>query len=131
VDANTGKVTTRCAGTAHITAKASDGGSASKSVTVVVLPKKVGSLNAKKSPYYSKAIYVNWGYQSGVSGYQVSYSTDKNFKNAKTKTVTSTGVTISNLKKNKKYYVRVRAYVNNGSKKQYGAWSSVKSATAS
>jgi uncharacterized protein YjdB len=131
VDANTGKVTARGAGTAHITAKANDSGSVSKSVTVVVLPKKVSSLSARKSSAFKKALYVGWGYQSGVSGYQVSYSTNKNFKNAKTKTVTSTGVNIIGLKQNTKYYVRVRAYVNNGSKKQYGAWSSVKSGKAS
>lgn len=129
VDANTGKVTTYRAGTAHITATASDGGDASKSVTVVVLPKKVSSLKVKNNTYYSKALYVNWGYQSYVSGYQVSYSTNKDFKNAKTKNTTSTAITLSKLSKNKKYYVRVRAYVNNGSKKAYGSWSSVKSCT--
>lgn len=124
VDAKTGKVTTHTAGTVHITASALDGSGASKSVTLVVKPKKVSSFKVGKSSY-SKAIYAKWGYQAGVSGYQISYSTNKNFKNAKTKTTTSTGITIKKLSK-KKYYVRVRAFTKSGSRKVYGTWSNPK-----
>ena len=61
----------------------------------------------------SKSIKVTWKKKSGVTGYQVQYSTSSKMKSAKTVTVKkakTTSVTISKLKKGKKYYVRVRAY---------------------
>ncbi|MGN0142050.1 MAG: fibronectin type III domain-containing protein [Roseburia sp.] len=69
---------------------------------------------------------------SGAKGYEIQYSTDKNFKNAKTKNAgsKSTSVTLSSLTKNKKYYVRVRGFKYNADgDKVYGAWSSSKNVT--
>lgn len=65
---------------------------------------------------------------SGVSGYQIAYSTNKKFKKKLTKTVNVKKVkaTIKKLKAKKKYYVRVRAYVTVGGKKVYGKWSKAK-----
>ena len=51
--------------------------------------------------------------------------TKKSFKNAKTVTIKSAKTTsrkISNLKKNRKYFVRVRPYKKVNKKKYYGAW---------
>lgn len=76
-----------------------------------------------------KAIKVTWKKKSGVTGYQVQYSTSSKMKSAKTVTVKkakTTSVTISKLKKGKKYYVRVRAYTKKNGKTQYTAWSGKK-----
>ena len=54
--------------------------------------------------------------------YQIQYATNKKFKKAKSKTTTKLKYTIKGLKKNKKYYVRVRGV--NGTTK--GRWSAVK-----
>ena len=78
----------------------------------------------------SKSIKVTWKKQSGVTGYQVQYSTSSKMKSAKTVTVKkakTTSVTISKLKKGKKYYVRVRAYTKKKGKTKYTAWSAKKS----
>lgn len=66
---------------------------------------------------------------SGADGYQVRYSTKSNMKSAKKKAVkNSRVVTVSKLKKGKKYYVQVRAYkVDSAGKKVYSKWSGTKS----
>lgn len=74
---------------------------------------------------------------SGANGYQIRYSTDKNFKkNVKTKTFKLNKTkyasrnkriyTISKLKKNKKYYFQIRAYVEKNNVKYYSNWSKSK-----
>ncbi|MCM1115236.1 MAG: secretory protein, partial [Clostridium sp.] len=68
-----------------------------------------------------------------TTGYQIQYSTDKNFKkNNKTVTVSSnktTSKTISKLSGKKKYYVRIRTYKTVSGTKYYSSWSSVKTVT--
>ena len=67
-----------------------------------------------------------------TTGYQIEYSTNKNFKNAKSVTVsknTNTSKTIKSLNSKTKYYVRIRTYKTVGKTKYVSAWSSVKSAT--
>ena len=72
-----------------------------------------------------------------ATGYQVQYSTDKNFKkNNKTVTISKNSITsqsVGKLKAKKKYYVRVRTYktVKFGGKhvKLYSGWSKAKSVT--
>ena len=49
----------------------------------------------------------------GIKKYEVEYSLKKNFKKSKVKTAKKTTYTIKNLKKGKKYYVRVRATKTN------------------
>ncbi len=69
---------------------------------------------------------------SNAAGYQVQYSTDKKFKKG-VKTVTVKGKknvskTISKLKSKKTYYVRVRAYIDQGyGEKLYTPWGKAKS----
>ena len=60
------------------------------------------------------------------SRYEVQYGTKSNFKGAKTVKKGSNSVTISKLKKGKKYYIRVRIYKKIGNKTYYGKWSSKK-----
>lgn len=64
-----------------------------------------------------------------VSGYQIQYSTNKRFKNAKSKYLSGNSkvsVTCSGLKAKKKYYVRVRTYKKVGGSRYYSGWSNVK-----
>lgn len=72
---------------------------------------------------------INIAKVADATGYKVTYSTDKKFKKS-TKSVTtkSTSVTVKGLKKDKKYYVKVKAYAKDANgKTYYGKESSVKS----
>lgn len=78
----------------------------------------------------SKKLEIKWKKNSKAAGYQIQYSTSKKFSGAKTITVKSkntTKKTISRLKKNKKYYIRIRSYKKSGKTTYYSSWSSVKS----
>jgi hypothetical protein len=82
----------------------------------------------------SKGFTVSWKKQATqTTGYQIQYSTDKNFKkNNKTVTVSKTGTTsktISKLSAKKKYYIRVRTYKTVSNTKYYSGWSKVSSTT--
>lgn len=71
-------------------------------------------------------------YTTQTTGYQVQYSTDKNFKKGnKTETLgnKTTSKTITKLKAKKKYYVRIRTYKTVSGKKYYSAWSATKAIT--
>lgn len=124
-----GNIITRRPGIVKFTVTAMDGSNKFKAYTLIVKPKKVPKPKLSISSYYSKRLYVNFNTQYGSDGYQIQYATDKNFRGAKTKNVTSSSVTLNNLKRNKKYYVRVRAYVKKGKTIYPGLWSSVASKT--
>ncbi len=98
----------------------------SKEVTYVKATKITSLTNSS-----SKTLAVKWTKKS-VSGYQIQYSTDKNFKNSSTEKITvSGGSTVSTklakLKKGKTYYVRIRTYKKIDGKKVYSAYSSAES----
>ena len=97
----------------------------------------VGKVGSVKVTAQSKALKLTWK-KASVSGYEISYSTSKNFTKSKTKTVqisgSKTGYTIKKLSGGKKYYVKIRAYKNYTDElgqevKAYGKWSSVVSKT--
>lgn len=86
------------------------------------------NLNSAKSTS-KKKIKASWSKVGGASGYQVMWSTYKNFsKNYKTKSVTSKYLskTVTAAQSKKTYYVRVRAYKTINGKKVYSPWSSTK-----
>ena len=87
---------------------------------------KVKSISSKK-----RAVTVTWAPVSGVSGYEIQYTTDKEFTTGVKKTNISGEQKItwksSKLKKGNKYYVRVRTYTKIKGKKVYGGYSSIKS----
>lgn len=124
VNEDTGKVMTYLPGVVKITALAQDGSDISQSYTLIVKPKKMSKPSLANTR--SGQMTVRF-FQSGVKGYQVQYGTNGNFKKAKKKSTSRTSLTIKKLTKNKKYYVRVRAYIKSGGKYYYGAWSSKKS----
>ena len=97
-------------------------------IYIQVVPKimKISSLKAGK-----KSLTVKWKKQSDISGYQIRYSTKKDFSSGvKTKTVKSakkTSLKLTKLKAKKKYYVQIRSYKTVKGKKVCSAWSGTKS----
>lgn len=81
---------------------------------------------AKLSSVKKTSMKVSWKKVSKAGGYQIQYSTSSKFKNAKTIKVSAkkSSATIKKLKKNKKYYVRVRSYNKSSGKTVYSSWSS-------
>lgn len=68
-----------------------------------------------------------------IDGYQIQYSTNKNFKGANKVTVKGygrTSKTIKKLRSGKRYYVRVRTYAKTGRKTYFSNWSTSKSVRA-
>ena len=108
-------------------------GSITKSFTIKPKNTKITNIVSKSKT----KVQVAWKKQSTkTSGYEIQYSTTSNFSGKTTKTLVissnkTTKKTISSLKSNKRYYVRVRTYVNekkNGKiTKIYSKWSGVKS----
>lgn len=100
--------------------------------TFTINPKGT-SLSKVTSPKKAQ-LKVTWKKQATqTTGYQVQYSTDKNFKKGN-KTVTvkgakTTAKTISKLTKGKKYYVRVRTYKTVNKTNFYSGWSKSSSVT--
>lgn len=63
---------------------------------------------------------VSWKKDKNASGYEITYSTKKSFKNKKTVVVKSkktTSKVIKKLKSKKTYYVKVRSYKKSGKTK--------------
>ena len=88
---------------------------------------RLKSVKSKKA----KQVTIRWAKAKNVDGYVVEYSTKANLKSAKKKNVKASAIslTVKNLKKGKKYYVRVRGYkVIDGQKvyTQYSAKKAVK-----
>lgn len=85
-------------------------------------------LNSAKSTS-KKKIKASWSKVGGTSGYQVMWSTYKNFsKNYKTKSVKAKyrSKTVTTAQSKRTYYVRVRAYKTISGKKVYSPWSNTK-----
>ena len=100
---------------------------ATKKITIKIVPKRSKLTKVKASG--NESVFVAWQKNKTVDGYQVQYSTNKNFKKSvKTKKVkdNSTISTIIGLKKKKTYYFRVRSYKKVGKKTFYGSFSNVK-----
>ena len=74
----------------------------------------------------SKAFTVKWKKKSGITGYQIQYSTNSKFKKGnksiKIKNAKTISKKITKLKVAKKYYVRIRTYKG----KKYSKWSKKK-----
>ena len=91
--------------------------------------KKPGKVKITKAKNVkTKKLTVKWKKTSKAKGYQIQIASNKKFtKGKKTKTLSKTTYSFKKLKKNKYYYVRIRAYVyDSNHKKVYGSWSVVK-----
>lgn len=72
-------------------------------------------------------LIITWLPDTTVKGYEVQYAMDKKFtKSLKKKTVKTTYCTVKKTKRSKTYFVRVRAYKLQGTKKIYSKWTKVK-----
>ena len=85
--------------------------------------KKIKNRNGRR-------VQVKFKKVAGADGYEIVYSTGVNFGKKKTKAVSYNASknirTIKKMKKGRRYFVKVRAYKMNGTKKVYGKWSPVK-----
>ena len=78
----------------------------------------------------SKKANLKWKKVSGATGYEIYMATSKNGKYSKVKTITKSSTvkySKTKLKKNKKYYFKVRTYKTVNGKKIYSSYSTVKS----
>ncbi len=110
---------------AYVMADKKYSGTCSQTVTTATKPAKVKvtSVTAKK-----KAIILKWKKTAG-SGYEITYSTKKNFSGAKTTKVSGaykSSCRVKKLKSNKTYYVKIRAFKKVGNKIYRGAYSAKK-----
>lgn len=72
-------------------------------------------------------LIITWLPETTVKGYEVQYAMDKKFtRSLKKKTVKTTYCTVKKVKRSKTYFVRVRAYKLQGTKKIYSKWTKVK-----
>ena len=92
-------------------------------------PAVSAGVTAKKAKAAKKAFTLTWTKQSDakVNGYEIEYTTDKNFeKSVKTTKVKGNDVTskkIKKLKSKKTYYVRIRSYTKIDGVIVYSDWS--------
>lgn len=123
-----GKVTIKGVGTTKITiyAKATSNYEQSSKVTVTIKVNPKGTTLKSVKSSAKKKLTVKWKKNANVTGYQIQYSTNKNFKNAKKVTVKgakNVSKTLSKLTSKKKYYVRIRTYKTVSKTNYYSSWS--------
>ena len=99
----------------------------SKQTEVVTKPVRT---SVKKISVKKRKLIIKWRRaKKFVSGYQIQYSANKKLKNKKTKTVKGVqklSVKTRQLRKCKKYYVRIRTYIWVNGRKVYSDWSKIK-----
>ncbi|SDB06947.1 N-acetylmuramoyl-L-alanine amidase family protein [Eubacterium oxidoreducens] len=115
-------------GTATVTVTLTDDASTTLKTTFKIVPKKskITSIKAKKKGFTVKFKKVS---TKMITGYQLQYSTSKDFSSAKKKNISSSkkSKTITGLKGAKKYYVRIRTYKTVDGTNYYSSWSAVQS----
>ncbi len=98
--------------------------------TVTVSKKTINNIasviSSLKQTKKGRKLKVKYNKFKGATGYQIQYSTSKKFSKKTTFNSKKTSATTKKLKKGKRYYVRVRAYIKTGKKKYYSKWSTVK-----
>lgn len=101
-------------------------GQIDKSFTIV--PKATSIRKTLSKP---KGFYISWKKQTAmVTGYEIQYSLNSKFNSPKTLTIKSNKLvkrTVTKLKGNMRYYIRVRTYKIYNGKKYYSFWSNTKS----
>ena len=94
--------------------------------TTVMAATKIPSTSISSIKVKNEAITIKWKKKSGITGYQIQYSTNskfkKNNKKIKIKSAKTGSKKITKLKAAKKYYVRIRTYKG----KKYSNWSKKK-----
>lgn len=121
-----GVVKAKSPGIATITCTVTSSG-IKNTATCIVTVKPAAPGKIKVTNIKGKKLQVKWSADKKVSGYEIEYAQNSKFKKQK-KTVTvnswkTAKQVIKNLKKNKKYYVRMRSFVNAGNEKVYSDYS--------
>lgn len=112
-------------GTAKATVTGIGNYTGSKSITYKI---ELGGTSLNSNPSYNQLKFT-WKKVTGASGYQIYRSTKNSSGYKLSKTITSgstTSFTDKNVKFNKTYYYKIRAYRTVNGKKVYSAWSAVK-----
>ncbi|MDO4869580.1 MAG: fibronectin type III domain-containing protein [Bacillota bacterium] len=111
--------------TATVTFKENYEGTVTLEYTVNPVGTKIKSIKAGK-----KKLTVKWTkVKKEITGYEIQYSLDENFDNAKTVTVKKANkakVKIKKLSKKKKYFVKIRTYKTVDGQQYYSDWSPIK-----
>ena len=79
-----------------------------------------------------KQVTVSWKKISGVTGYQIAYSTKASFSGQVKKSVkgaSKTALVVKGLRARTTYYFRIRTYKTSGGKTTYSSWSTAKKVT--
>lgn len=103
-----------------------------KKLTYKINAKAPAKTTVKLSKAKKASLKASWSKVANATSYEVQYGTSKSFKGAKTVKVSSksSSKVLTKLKKNKKYYVRVRAVrtvkVDNKNTTLRASWSSAK-----
>lgn len=103
-----------------------------KKLTYKINAKAPAKTTVKLSKAKKTSLKASWSKVANATSYEVQYGTSKSFKGAKTVKVSSksSSKVLTKLKKNKKYYVRVRAVrtvkVDNKDTTLRASWSSAK-----
>jgi hypothetical protein len=120
-------------GSYKVSVKLKDGYSGAASTSFGIIPEGTSLSKVTKG---KASFTARWKKQktkmssSRITGYQLQYATNKKFTTGKEsvtiKKYSTTSKKIQQLKKNKKYYVRIRTYKNVDNKKYYSEWSKIK-----
>ena len=101
--------------------------------TTVWASTKLPSTSISIIKVQNQAFTVKWKKKSGITGYQIQYSTNSKFKKGnktiKIKKAKTVSKKITGLKPSKKYYVRIRTYKIVNKKTYYSSWSKKKNVT--
>ena len=106
-----------------VTGKGSYGGVITKSFVITPARQTIQKLMPVK-----KGFYIDYAQKGSATGYEISYAENISFSDAKTVKVTSNKTdkkTVTNLKSQKTYFVRVRSYTATGTKTYFGQWSDI------
>lgn len=103
----------------------SDQNNTGKTITYVAAPTLSSVKNTK-----AKTATVAWKKLTGITGFQIQYSTSKTFasgnKTVTVKKAVATSQAITRLTKGKTYYFRIRSYKTVSGKAVYSGWSAAK-----
>lgn len=106
-----------------VTGKGSYGGVITKSFVITPAKQTIQKLMPVK-----KGFYIDYAQKGSATGYVISYAENISFSDAKTVKVTSNKTdkkTVTDLKSQKTYFVRVRSYTATGTKTYFGQWSDI------
>jgi len=110
-------------GKATITIKGKGDYIGTKTIKFYILPKNASKISIKKK---SKQVLISWAKDKEISGYNVEYATNKNFKGKKNGKINENKNAKINISKGKTYYVRIRRYKKVSGKKYYSEWFTIK-----